>query len=452
MSALPVEWVLVVFYGVSAHRATYGRLRGKEKDHSYTKDYIQLLKRDDFFNELASVFPDIMTGSAALTYKWPNGSATGALVKRSADRPHLKWETSLGAPQAWKMSTAPSGSTAETIPGDPTHTKIVDAEAEYEKLASRGAGQPYLIAVKLRDEPNTLHLRAYLKAPSKKFAWADIKNVPASIQRVADKTSQRPACACSTFQSSGIAPTSEVSAALSQLTASKNTSAVTESLDSETASALVAYLNSPGAGLFFDPARNHDAWLQLAAPDEQLSASSNALLEMLEARFPAESKGDAAAEVLEVSAEEVEAFKEQIANKDYEVPDSYATAKTRGSAQKAFADEVKANYSFRCAVTGISKKEFLIASHIVPWSADQSIRLDPANGICLSLLVDKAFEKGYLLIDDNLIVRVDYEKIGDDESLREHLSHYHERQLQEPSANPPKPDYLQRRRALVSSG
>ena len=38
MAAQPVEWVLVIYYGPSAHRATYGRLGGTK----YTKDYIQL--------------------------------------------------------------------------------------------------------------------------------------------------------------------------------------------------------------------------------------------------------------------------------------------------------------------------------------------------------------------------------------------------------------------------
>ena len=41
MAALPIEWVLIIFYGPSAHRATYGRL-GNTK---YTKDYIQRVER-----------------------------------------------------------------------------------------------------------------------------------------------------------------------------------------------------------------------------------------------------------------------------------------------------------------------------------------------------------------------------------------------------------------------
>lgn len=98
MSALPVEWVLVIYYGPSAHRATYGRLgRSDAANKTYTKDYIQLSRRDEFIAAVKRFFPETNeNGSASLTYKWPTGTATGALVLRSADRPHLKWETSGG--------------------------------------------------------------------------------------------------------------------------------------------------------------------------------------------------------------------------------------------------------------------------------------------------------------------------------------------------------------------
>ncbi|WP_204273864.1 hypothetical protein, partial [Stenotrophomonas maltophilia] len=86
----------VIYYGPSAHRATYGRLEGTQ----YTKDYIQLSRKDEFIETVESLFPVPASGatSVPLTYKWPTGMAPGELVFRSADRPHLKWETSLGAP------------------------------------------------------------------------------------------------------------------------------------------------------------------------------------------------------------------------------------------------------------------------------------------------------------------------------------------------------------------
>ena len=99
-------------------------------------------------------------------------------------------------------------------------------------------------------------------------------------------------------------------------------------------------------------------------------------------------------------------------------------------------------------MTGIRAPEFLIASHIVPWSVDQTIRLDPANGICLSVLIDRAFEKGFIVIQDDGTVAVDFGKIGDDYELRKQLEGYDGVKLSPPKAHPPKADYLKRRREL----
>ena len=103
----------------------------------------------------------------------------------------------------------------------------------------------------------------------------------------------------------------------------------------------------------------------------------------------------------------------------------------------------------RCAITGIETKGFLVAAHIVPWSIDQSIRLDPTNGICRSLLVDRAFEKGHLLIDDDHTIHIDLDRLGDDVALRSQLEPYEGRTLNAPAKEAPKLEYLRRRRALI---
>src|SRR5260370_38604954 len=101
MAAQPVEWVLVIYYGRSAHRATYGRLNNTK----YTKDYIQLSRKDEFLETVSRLFPVAGgLGSVPLTYQWPAGSTAGALVFKAADRPTPKSGTNLGAPKAWKMS------------------------------------------------------------------------------------------------------------------------------------------------------------------------------------------------------------------------------------------------------------------------------------------------------------------------------------------------------------
>ena len=66
--------------------------------------------------------------------------------------------------------------------------------------------------------------------------------------------------------------------------------------------------------------------------------------------------------------------------------------------QSAFRAMVLANYNEQCAISQINIPQLLIASHIVPWSEDEHNRLNPSNGICLSPLYDKAFDKGYISI------------------------------------------------------
>jgi predicted restriction endonuclease len=238
--------------------------------------------------------------------------------------------------------------------------------------------------------------------------------------------------------------------ALSQLFASEDPIAAIEAIDAAIGRELIDYLRHPGQGLFFDPSKNHDAWVQPAGLFLPGSASSHRLLQTLEASFPEMVQGDSAAEALAVDSDEVEVFRQQIEQKSYAVADSTATIKSRGSAQRAFAGAVKANYGYRCAITGVMTTDFLVASHIVPWSEDQSVRLDPSNGICLSLIVDRAFEKGYLLIEDDLTIRIDWDRMEDDKSLQSLLEPYDGRKLTAPSKGAPQPEFLQRRRALVS--
>lgn len=64
--------------------------------------------------------------------------------------------------------------------------------------------------------------------------------------------------------------------------------------------------------------------------------------------------------------------------------------------QNVFRQIVLANYDNKCALTGIDLSELLVASHIIPWSENEHERLNPENGICLSSLYDKAFDKGLI--------------------------------------------------------
>lgn len=101
-------------------------------------------------------------------------------------------------------------------------------------------------------------------------------------------------------------------------------------------------------------------------------------------------------------------------------------------------------WKYKCAVTGFSKLDVLIASHIVPWAeSSPQERLDVHNGILLSPTYDALFDRhlisfmddGRILLSDS-IQRESFSKIGvtGKEQVKELSSYNHE--------------YLQRHRML----
>ena len=69
--------------------------------------------------------------------------------------------------------------------------------------------------------------------------------------------------------------------------------------------------------------------------------------------------------------------------------------------QHFFRRAVLSSYRGRCCISGLSDARLLTASHIVPWSNDKANRLNPSNGLCLSAIHDKAFDRGLITISDN---------------------------------------------------
>ena len=81
------------------------------------------------------------------------------------------------------------------------------------------------------------------------------------------------------------------------------------------------------------------------------------------------------------------------------------TTKTRIH-QSFFRAAILSSYEETCCITGLGIRECLIASHIVPWSKNESLRTDPRNGICLSATFDRLFDNGLITITDDLRVVV----------------------------------------------
>jgi len=74
--------------------------------------------------------------------------------------------------------------------------------------------------------------------------------------------------------------------------------------------------------------------------------------------------------------------------------------------QGFFRTAVLTAYGNRCCLTECAVSEFLVASHIVPWSSDESNRLNPRNGLCLAPMQDRAFDLGFIAFSDELRVVV----------------------------------------------
>ena len=124
--------------------------------------------------------------------------------------------------------------------------------------------------------------------------------------------------------------------------------------------------------------------------------------------------------------------------------DKVREVKTRVN-QNVFRQIVLANYSNKCAITGIDLPDLLVASHIIPWAKKEEERLNPENGICLSALYDRAYDKGYIGITEK------YEIILSAGLKKKHKEEYHARYFASLSGSKivlpkkyyPKKDFLQ---------
>lgn len=83
--------------------------------------------------------------------------------------------------------------------------------------------------------------------------------------------------------------------------------------------------------------------------------------------------------------------------------------------QNFFRRAVLSAYQYRCCITGLALPKLLVASHIVPWRDDAGNRRNPKNGLCLSMLHDKAFDVGIITITENMTVLVSQKQVSDED-------------------------------------
>ena len=113
--------------------------------------------------------------------------------------------------------------------------------------------------------------------------------------------------------------------------------------------------------------------------------------------------------------------------------------------QNVFRQIVLANYSGKCAITGIDIPELLIASHIIPWSQNEKERLNLQNGICLSALYDRAFDKGLIGITEKyqIVLSSELKSKENKEFYPNTFGHLNGLLLQLPQKYTPKKEFLQ---------
>ena len=102
-------------------------------------------------------------------------------------------------------------------------------------------------------------------------------------------------------------------------------------------------------------------------------------------------------------AEYEQSVKERIRKKDFEFHDKETEISTETKVrinQNILRNIVLDNYRNVCALCEIKSKDLLVCSHIVPWGIDVKNRLNPENAICLCVLHDRLFDRGYFSLDD----------------------------------------------------
>lgn len=183
---------------------------------------------------------------------------------------------------------------------------------------------------------------------------------------------------------------------------------------------------------------------------ENASAADRAMWEEMHAdseRFSVEAQDAISALGMETAVEaSVDEWRTSDEVADYSASNRSAQTMVR-LGQNFFRRSVLNAYEFRCCITRLAVPSLLVASHIVPWQVDASNRLNPRNGLCLSVLHDKAFDTGIITITDDMTVRVSKRySAGDDHFLDSALLAYDGLPIAVPKQFQPDPSFLSHHR------
>ena len=118
--------------------------------------------------------------------------------------------------------------------------------------------------------------------------------------------------------------------------------------------------------------------------------------------------------------------------------------------QNFFRKAVLSSYRGRCCMSGLSEPRLLIASHIVPWSKDKANRLNPANGLSLCAVHDRAFDLGLMTLSDEFCVILSSTlRRKDDPFIQSVLTPLEGKPVDMPDRFPPDLNFIRRHREEV---
>ncbi|MEK7263319.1 MAG: HNH endonuclease, partial [Bacteroidota bacterium] len=113
--------------------------------------------------------------------------------------------------------------------------------------------------------------------------------------------------------------------------------------------------------------------------------------------------------------------------------------------QDFFRKAVLSSYQYRCCITGLPIVELLEASHIKPWSLDETNRLNPHNGLCLNALHHAAFDNGFVTVTPNFTVKISkhINRFLDNKSVADYFLCYQNQKITLPNRFLPDKSFLE---------
>lgn len=119
--------------------------------------------------------------------------------------------------------------------------------------------------------------------------------------------------------------------------------------------------------------------------------------------------------------------------------------------QSLFRSMILAGYANECCICAMPIRCLLVASHIVPWSTDSNVRMNPRNGLCLCSLHDKAFDCGVLTVSSALSISIHDEarEFAESPPVLANLLAFDGKNIKPPERWPPASEFLMRHQEIA---